>query len=320
MREIRIKSASFKKVFPELVQQYNGVLERDKIIINTNDEEIIAKGYQINSNLEVTSFEGRLNEPLRLIREKQEKDTFVIVYFLTPFKLTDDIEEASFRIREKKYWSNLKRDEVFFFDAKAKVSFLTIKYDRAFIEKYNINNKPFISQMLNGKDPFIIYENISSATLKLIQEVKDCDFDNEIELLKLDYLTFRLLYNFANKVAYRFKIQALPRSLPEVDVEKIFMVKEYIEKNFEEKISAEDLAEVAQFSYSKLRKLFKEIIGDSILQYTNDYKLQRAHQWLEAGSHNVSDCTYSLGFTSVTHFGKLFKEKYGCLPSTLSKF
>ncbi|NLR91497.1 MULTISPECIES: helix-turn-helix transcriptional regulator [Flammeovirga] len=316
MREVYIDEISYKEVFRSLSDRFDGVTTDDSLNIHLNEEKIFAKGHQINADLEITQFNAYLEEPIRIIRRSLHENVFVIVYFLTPFQLTNDID-AAYQIKNKKYWSNLKRDEVFYFEGHQEISFITIKLTRNFIEKYNVNNQNFTTQLLDTKDPFIIYENISSASVEVLKEIKECDFNNEIELLKLDYLTYKLLYNFANKVAYRFGVQAFPRLLPDVDVERVFKVKDYIEENFEEKITPEQIAEIAQCSYSKLRKLFKEVIGQSILKYTNDYKLQKAHSWLTNGAYNVSDCTYQLGFSSMTHFSKLFVNKYGCLPSDL---
>ncbi|MBB3700265.1 helix-turn-helix domain-containing protein [Flammeovirga yaeyamensis] len=320
MREIIINKSSYINFFNELSSQFDCTNYGNELKVTINEESSLTiRGYSINDGLEISEIEGYINEPIKLVRTKNDDPAFVIAYFLTPFRFTNEYDFSDFQIQRKKYWSNIKEDEVFYFPAHQKVSILSIKHSYAMMEKYNQTGVPLINNLLNTKSPFIIYESISKTSQQIIKDVKGCNFNNDIEKLKLDYLTYQLLYNFANKVENRFGKGVLPKRYPETDVEKVFRVKNYIEENYTEVIKAENLAEVAQFSYSKLRKLFKEIVGISILQYANHYKITMAHQWLMDSTHNVSDCTYHLGFSSMTHFGKLFKDKYGCTPSEFIK-
>ncbi|NME72268.1 helix-turn-helix transcriptional regulator [Flammeovirga aprica] len=318
MEELHIYSNNFKQIFEDLSSIEGYGQDKNQIKIKNEGGSIEAKGYQINDELEITYFEGFLSKPLKLIRKQQKENAYVVVFFLTPFSLTKEISDNAFTIQPKKYWSNLKRDEVFYFDANIPVRFVTIKHSTSFLEKYNINNHSFISQLIETQEPFIIYETISLQSSKVLEEIMNCDFHNELDLLKLDYLTYQLLYIFASKVIHRFGIQTLPQTYSEIDLERVFKVKEFIEENCSEMtISPKEIAEQANCSYSKIRKLYKEITGDTLLEAINNSKLTKAHQWLKSEKYNVTECTYNLGFSSITHFGKIFKKKYGYLPSEL---
>ncbi|OHX64846.1 helix-turn-helix transcriptional regulator [Flammeovirga pacifica] len=319
MKEYIIKSSQAKEVINDIASAHGYQVKDGMIESKIPGERFSIKTHTISDGIEIINTEGHINETVKFYRQKSKEDCFDISYFLNPFQLTDPKESYHFSVQNKKYWSNLKEDEIFYFSENTPFSLFSIKLSRSFIEKYNQNKNTSIDSMINSSAPFIIYENISKSTYQLIKEAKSCDFNFEIDQLKLSYLTYQILYNFANKISNRFSLDNLPKRFPDIDIEKVFKIKNHIEDNYMEVITVEKLSDLTDCSYSKLRKLFKDVTGISILQYINNYKLAKAHQWIKEGTHNVSDCTYALGFSSITHFGKLYKDKYGCTPSSMIK-
>lgn len=83
--------------------------------------------------------------------------------------------------------------------------------------------------------------------------------------------------------------------------------------------SVEQLADNLHISRSQLYRKVKAILGISISDYINNFKLQRAKSMLETTSLSVSEIAYSNGFSSPNYFSTSFKQKYGDSPDSYRK-
>lgn len=90
---------------------------------------------------------------------------------------------------------------------------------------------------------------------------------------------------------------------------------EYIENNYNQKISNEHLAEIAHVSSYYFCRLFKQMTGRTPTQYINDVRLKKSIELLKGRSCNVTECAISCGFNDINYFSRLFKQKYGISPS-----
>lgn len=90
-----------------------------------------------------------------------------------------------------------------------------------------------------------------------------------------------------------------------------FLMREAIE----ESNNIEDIIKDLPVSYSKFRKVFKQVTGESPNQYYLNLRLKKAMTLLDATHLSVNEIAYQTGFESVFYFSKLFKKKNGLSPS-----
>ena len=73
-------------------------------------------------------------------------------------------------------------------------------------------------------------------------------------------------------------------------------------------------AELCHMSEPNFRRLFREYVGMSPIDYRNDIRLTSARNKLQSGEYNVSEAAYESGFTNLSFFIRLYKKKYGYTP------
>lgn len=103
------------------------------------------------------------------------------------------------------------------------------------------------------------------------------------------------------------------RDEDELAVEK---AKFFLRENLESSPDMKKLVMELPMSYSKFRKLFKEVTGESPNQYHLNLRLDKAKELLSTTHLNVTEVAYNLGFDSVFYFSKLFKKKNGVSPKS----
>ncbi len=100
-------------------------------------------------------------------------------------------------------------------------------------------------------------------------------------------------------------------------------IRKYLEMNYKNDISINDLCRVNQLSESTLRLSFKNLFGLSPKQYHQSYRLGKVHHAFlqnECSSTNVGDIAYDYGFSHMGRFSYKYKSMFGITPScTLKK-
>jgi AraC-like DNA-binding protein len=81
------------------------------------------------------------------------------------------------------------------------------------------------------------------------------------------------------------------------------------------KLGPDVLARAAAVSRMTLHRKLKAITGMSAGELIRDLRLQRAHSLLQQKAGTVSEIAYQVGFNNLSHFARLFKGKFGILPS-----
>lgn len=75
------------------------------------------------------------------------------------------------------------------------------------------------------------------------------------------------------------------------------------------------LTEKFSYDYSHLSRVFSHHEKDTIEHYLIKLRIEKAKELLSYKNNNVSEIAYKLGYASVAHFSRQFKEKVGVAPS-----
>ena len=79
------------------------------------------------------------------------------------------------------------------------------------------------------------------------------------------------------------------------------------------------IADEVGLSRVHLHRKMKDLTGQTPHDFIRKVRLKKAAELLQAGKMNVSEVTYTCGFSSPTSFSALFQKVYGVSPSQYSK-
>lgn len=89
----------------------------------------------------------------------------------------------------------------------------------------------------------------------------------------------------------------------------------YIENNYHNAITLEDVMRAAALSRSSLTQLFKKELGMSPIEYVWHHRIVVAHKFLNFTNLPIKDVALRCGFKTVQHFSRKFEETYGTNPT-----
>lgn len=168
-----------------------------------------------------------------------------------------------------------------------------------------------LTQAKNTSDPFYDITRTSlsqNLLLKHLQQEKL--FQGTLKNLFLESKILELTYLctqeeiLASNLAY----------LNDQDKQALQKAKQIIFKERSNPPSIKELSRRCAINEFKLKKGFKELFGNTIYGMVQTYRLEEAKEFLVHNDISVHEAARLVGYTSLNHFRKIFKERYGILP------
>ena len=96
--------------------------------------------------------------------------------------------------------------------------------------------------------------------------------------------------------------------------EEIKKAQAFIESNYSDKISVDDLATLVGLSRRNLERRFRKVTYNSIVEYIQRVRIEAAKMSLERHRENVNEAMYKAGYTDNKAFRSTFKKITGLSP------
>ena len=87
-----------------------------------------------------------------------------------------------------------------------------------------------------------------------------------------------------------------------------------MEANYTYNLTIAEFARMSQRSVATFKREFQEYYHTSPGKWLTNKRLEHAKQLLDLNQKNISEITYASGFQNLSHFSRIFKEKYGLSP------
>ena len=100
----------------------------------------------------------------------------------------------------------------------------------------------------------------------------------------------------------------------EHDDEPVKQAQEFIENNFGEKITVDQLATMFALGRRNLERRFRKATSNTVVEYMQRVKIEAAKISLESSRENVNEVMYKVGYTDTKAFRTTFKKITGLSP------
>ena len=95
-----------------------------------------------------------------------------------------------------------------------------------------------------------------------------------------------------------------------------YQLKHYIEVNYNQKISLDDLSDRYGYTPSYINRLFKKECGISPLQYQTSLRITKAKELLNTQADiDIKTIASTIGYEDARYFSRVFKNEVGTTPS-----
>lgn len=174
------------------------------------------------------------------------------------------------------------------------------------------DRSPVLKSLLQNVQPLLFEQVVYPSLQKVIDEIVSAPVDAPFVLfflrIKAEELICRLLIELKKrdeKQLYALNIR---------DLTTIYKVKDQMLQHLETPPIISKLAVSAGMSPTKLKRLFRQIFGNSIFNYYQEFRMKEAALLLKEEKLSVAEVGYRMGFINLSHFSRTFKEHIGMKP------
>jgi AraC-like DNA-binding protein len=135
----------------------------------------------------------------------------------------------------------------------------------------------------------------------------------------VEFLT--ILYELS--ISVNQKVLCSQSFSPELDMFKSRRIKlacDYINKNYQNKISLSLVAQLTNMTDTSFCHFFKKRTDKSFVDYINDVRIGHASVQLIESTKSISEVCYDCGFNNISNFNRIFRSKKGITPSDFRRF
>ena len=102
-------------------------------------------------------------------------------------------------------------------------------------------------------------------------------------------------------------------------IEKIYPALEYIDKNYNENVSLDELSALLNLNQYYFCRLFKKATNTTFVEYLNFVRVCKAEKLILKSDKSISEISYEVGFASLSYFNRTFKKYKSCSPTEYKK-
>ncbi len=171
----------------------------------------------------------------------------------------------------------------------------------------------------------IVYDSVQMTRItpemyRILSELDSADKYKEFKGVFLDAkmteLTALVLFEIVHNRGEANSSVSLRNTGDTYAVEKL---REDIQLSPFEDYDAESVAAKLTMSVSKLNRIFRELYGTSLHAYVQEMRLEQAAEMLLKMNLSVTEVALNSGYNNMSHFSKVFKERFGVTPKKFSE-
>lgn len=169
-------------------------------------------------------------------------------------------------------------------------------------------------QFILSSQNVLIFDLSFKKVLEPFFEALTMQEDSE-QLLSLMRILLKM-----NKSEQHFSLLPEKERFYHQDAGRLKMILNFINKNFDTKISTSDVANHLNMTVNSFCRLFKRISDKPFMDYLNEFRIHNAVYLIECDGLTISEVMYKSGFSNSSYFTKQFRKYKVLSPSEYRRY
>jgi AraC-like DNA-binding protein len=163
--------------------------------------------------------------------------------------------------------------------------------------------------------PRRLFGSLTTAMRDTILQILNCPYQGLTRAFYLESKVLELVAYKLDQLGDKTLRTADRRGLTDEDLGRAEYAGQLMARELETPPCLSELAHRVGMCQNKLCRCFREVYGMTPFDYLRSKRLETAEQLLRLGQMNVTQVAFSVGYSSLSHFTKAFRQHTGLLPS-----
>ena len=135
----------------------------------------------------------------------------------------------------------------------------------------------------------------------------------------IDEINLKLIKKVLDNEGFELIEDSKAKLIESIKTEIISIIQEYKDEDLEKINFSKHLSKILDKDYNYMSSLFSKTEGITIEHYVILQKIEKAKELLKYGELTLSEISYRLGYSSVQHLSRQFKQATGLTASEFKK-
>ncbi len=212
-------------------------------------------------------------------------------------------------------WLN---DEIYFQpDSTLEAEAFAIHFTRDFLGKgfFEIPEMKQVSNLLMRANRGVKFNDLSKELVERITNLVEYDPTTRV------FKTIEILSDLSKHESYQLlSSTSFVNAFQKADNLRMDKIYAYVFENFNDGISASDVAKMTGMNKSAFSRFFKKVHKKPFTRYLNEIKVGYASRLLLENKESITSIAYLSGFNNISNFNRQFKVIHGLAPSAYLKY
>ncbi|WP_281612810.1 AraC family transcriptional regulator [Flammeovirga sp. SubArs3] len=209
------------------------------------------------------------------------------------------------------YVTNSSRSFKIDFKKRPQLRILELRISKDLFRSFTSQSKK-LQNLMPQDDYFVVFEELDPKGRWMFDTVFSTTEKDYYYLERIKTTTFGLLTHFFICVNSREVIEASNKYPFNMDA--VLQTQNYLYENSDRVVTINEVSKEVGLSESRLRYLFKQVFGVSIMSYHQDVRLHQSKEILKSLKVPISAIALDFGFNSASHYTTSFKKKFKLTP------
>ena len=185
-----------------------------------------------------------------------------------------------------------------------------------FKSQSELNSVDFRGIIKECKEKFYCRIEEMTASMRLaIHQILYCNYQGLARQAYLNGKVLELLSHLISDLHSDLHSEKLSILRPE-EQRMVHKAREILIHDLEKPPTLLNLSRMVGLNDCKLKMGFRQIFGTTIFGCLRNCRMEQAQQLLEDGEMSVTEVSYSVGYSSLSHFAKVFTRHFGIKPGS----
>jgi len=200
---------------------------------------------------------------------------------------------------------------------------LCILADASLIEFYLRDSRSrippdFIRTIEQGADPYFHKNLITPSMSVALDQILSCAYKDGLKRLYLEAKCMELIVLRLDQL-FGESTECKQIHLNHIDIQRIHAARDIIIFRSADPPTLHEIALAVGINSNKLKCGFKQVFGTTVFGFLRNIRLEQARGLLQEGNFSVTEVALEVGYNSLSHFARLFKQTYGLSPHVFMK-
>lgn len=190
---------------------------------------------------------------------------------------------------------------------------LLIFMENEFVDYFLENHVPEFKQEKFSADlPPFTFKTSAFINANITQVIQNILHPREYSRCIVKFTAHQVLLQILSNDSSKTFVSFLKYLVGEKKVDLAY----FMEANFNRQLSLPDMAKLTGRSVSAFKKEFTERFNTTPVKWQINRRLEYAEYQLKTSCDPVSQIAYTSGFENISHFSKVYKQKFGTSPKS----